>query len=50
MFYQRRVYDVWAGGVYSQVAVLALIMVVVTVIGVCIAGWLGGTDPTQQKG
>jgi iron(III) transport system permease protein len=43
-------YDVWAGGVYSQVAVLALIMVVVTVIGVCIAGWLGGTDPTQQKG
>ena len=43
-------YDVWAGGIYSQVAVLALIMVVVTVIGVCIAGWLGGTDPTQQKG
>ena len=43
-------YDVWAGGVYSQVAVLALIMVVVTVIGVCVAGWLGGTDSTQQKG
>ena len=43
-------YDVWAGGIYSQVAVLALIMVVVTVIGVCIAGWLGGTEPTQQKG
>jgi iron(III) transport system permease protein len=43
-------YDVWAGGIYSQVAVLALIMVVVTVIGVCIAGWLGGTGPTQQKG
>ena len=43
-------YDVWAGGIYSQVAVLALIMVVVTVIGVCIAGWLGGTDPTQKKG
>ena len=43
-------YDVWAGGIYSQVAVLALIMVVVTVVGVCIAGWLGGTDPTQQKG
>lgn len=43
-------YDVWAGGIYSQVAVLALIMVVVTVIGVCVAGWLGGTDPTQQKG
>ena len=43
-------YDVWAGGIYSQVAVLALIMVVVTVIGVCIAGWLGGTEQTQQKG
>ena len=43
-------YDVWAGGVYSQVAVLALIMVVVTVIGVCIAGWLGGTDSSQLKG
>ena len=43
-------YDVWAGGIYSQVAVLALIMVVVTVVGVCIAVWLGGTDPTQQKG
>ena len=43
-------YDVWAGGIYSQVAVLALIMVVVTVVGVCIAGWLGGTDPTQQQG
>jgi iron(III) transport system permease protein len=43
-------YDVWAGGVYSQVAVLALIMVVVTVIGVCIAALLGGADPTQQKG
>jgi iron(III) transport system permease protein len=43
-------YDVWAGGIYSQVAVLALIMVVVTVVGVCIAGWLGGNDPTQQKG
>lgn len=43
-------YDVWAGGVYSQVAVLALIMVVVTVIGVCIAALLGGADPTQKKG
>lgn len=43
-------YDVWAGGIYSQVAVLALIMVVVTVIGVCIAGWMGGADAAQQKG
>ncbi|MFO1191956.1 MAG: ABC transporter permease subunit [Rhodoferax sp.] len=43
-------YDVWAGGVYSQVAVLALIMVVVTVVGVCIAAMLGGADPTQTKG
>lgn len=42
-------YDVWAGGVYAEVAVLALIMVVVTVIGVLIAGWLGGTDSVQRK-
>ena len=43
-------YDVWAGGVYSEVAVLALIMVVVTVAGVTVAGWLGGTDTLQKKG
>jgi iron(III) transport system permease protein len=43
-------YDVWAGGIYSEVAVLALIMVVVTVLGVCIAAWMGGTDAAQQKG
>ena len=43
-------YDVWSGGIYSQVAVLALIMVVVTIVGVCIAGWMGGTDSAQQKG
>ena len=42
-------YDVWAGGVYSEVAVLALIMVVVTVAGVVLAGWLGGTDSLQKK-
>ncbi|MBP6849973.1 MAG: iron ABC transporter permease [Rhodoferax sp.] len=42
-------YDVWAGGVYAEVAVLALIMVVVTVIGVLIAGWLGGADTVQKK-
>ena len=42
-------YDVWAGGVYSEVAVLALIMVVVTVAGVTLAGWLGGTDSLQKK-
>jgi iron(III) transport system permease protein len=43
-------YDVWAGGIYSEVAVLALIMVVVTVLGGCIAAWMGGTDAAQQKG
>jgi iron(III) transport system permease protein len=43
-------YDVWAGGIYSEVAVLALIMVVVTVLGVCVAAWMGGTDAAQQKG
>jgi len=42
-------YDVWAGGVFSEVAVLALIMVVVTVLGVVLAGLLGGTDSLQRK-
>jgi iron(III) transport system permease protein len=42
-------YDVWAGGVFSEVAVLALIMVVVTVLGVLLAGLLGGTDSLQRK-
>lgn len=41
-------YDVWTGGVYSEVAVLALIMVVVTVIGVMIAIWIGGTDSLKK--
>ena len=42
-------YDVWAGGVFSEVAVLALIMVVVTVLGVLLAGLLGGSDSLQRK-
>ena len=41
-------YDVWAGGVYAEVAVLALIMVVMTVIGVMIAVWVGGTDSLKK--
>ena len=41
-------YDVWTGGVYSEVAVLALIMVLVTVIGVMIAVWIGGTDSLKK--
>lgn len=41
-------YDVWTGGVYSEVAVLALVMVVVTVIGVMIAVWIGGTDSLKK--
>ena len=41
-------YDVWTGGVYSECAVLALIMVVVTVIGVMIAIWIGGTDSLKK--
>ena len=43
-------YDVWSGGVYAEVAVLALIMVVVTVIGVMLAVWAGGADSLRQKG
>lgn len=43
-------YDVWTGGVYAEVAVLALIMVVVTLLGVLLAGLVGGgTDPLQRK-
>ena len=43
-------YDVWAGGVYSEVAVLALIMVAVTVLGVLLAALVGGTDSLRGKG
>ena len=41
-------YDVWTGGVYPEVAVLALVMVGVTVIGVLIAAWVGGTDSLKR--
>ena len=41
-------YDVWSGGVYAEVAVLALIMVVMTVIGVMLAVWIGGTDSLKK--
>ena len=41
-------YDVWAGGVYAEVAVLALIMVVMTVLGVLVAVWIGGTDSLKK--
>lgn len=42
-------YDVWSSGVYAEVAVLALIMVVVTVIGVMLAAWLGGAEVARNK-
>jgi iron(III) transport system permease protein len=42
-------YDVWSSGVYAEVAVLALIMVAVTVVGVLFAAWLGGADSMQKK-
>jgi iron(III) transport system permease protein len=42
-------YDVWSSGVYAEVAVLALIMVVVTVVGVMLAAWLGGAEVTRNK-
>ncbi|MBU3737897.1 MAG: iron ABC transporter permease [Rhodoferax sp.] len=41
-------YDVWAGGVYAEVAVLALIMVAVTVLGVALALWSGGSDSLKK--
>ncbi len=41
-------YDVWTGGVYSEVAVLALIMVAVTLVGVLLAAWIGGTESLKK--
>jgi iron(III) transport system permease protein len=41
-------YDVWAGGVYAEVAVLALIMVAVTVLGVALALAVGGRDTLKK--
>lgn len=37
-------YDVWTGGSYAEVAVLALIMVLVTVLGVAAAVWAGSGE------
>jgi iron(III) transport system permease protein len=37
-------YDVFTGGIYPQVAVIALLMVVVTTVGVAIAIAIGGSD------
>jgi iron(III) transport system permease protein len=36
-------YDLWVGGLYPQVAVVALVMVVVTTLGVVLAFRLGGS-------
>ena len=41
-------YDVLTGGVYAQVAVLSIIMVVVTIIGVFLAMWFGGTESLKK--
>lgn len=41
-------YDVWTGGVYPQVAVLALVMVIVTLFGVMAAVWIGGTEALKR--
>jgi len=41
-------YDVWGGGIYPQVAVLALIMVAVTVVGVMASIVLVGTDALRR--
>ena len=41
-------YDVWNGGGYPQVAVLALIMTVVTLFGVVVAVWIGGADSLRK--
>jgi iron(III) transport system permease protein len=41
-------YDVWAGGTYPEMAVLALVMVAVTFIGVLIAVWIGGVESLKR--
>ncbi len=41
-------YDVWAGGTYPEMAVLALIMVGVTFLGVSLAVWVGGVDSLKR--
>ena len=41
-------YDVYTGGVYGEVAVLAIIMVIVTVIGVALAMLIGGKDSLNK--
>jgi iron(III) transport system permease protein len=41
-------YEALIGGIYPQVAVLALIMVVVTIIGVAVASWAGGSSALEH--
>ncbi len=41
-------YDVLTGGVYGQVAVLALVMVVVTAVGVSLTLWVAGADALKR--
>jgi iron(III) transport system permease protein len=41
-------YDVWAGGTYPEMAVLALIMVAVTFVGVLVAVWVGGVESLKR--
>ena len=41
-------YDVWTGGIYPQVAVMALIMVAVTLFGVGVAVLISGSDSLER--
>ncbi len=41
-------YDAWNAGFYPEVAVLSLIMVIVTLLGVAAAVWIGGTDSLKK--
>jgi iron(III) transport system permease protein len=41
-------YDIWSGGIYPEAAVMALVMVAVTVVGVIFATWIAGSDAMKQ--
>jgi iron(III) transport system permease protein len=42
-------YDLWTTGTYPHVAVLAIIMVAVTMIGVAAAAAIGGSDIVRRR-
>lgn len=41
-------YDFWSSGTYGEVAAMALLMVVVTTLGVALAMWIAGRDVLER--